>query len=164
MSSNFYNEVIAVDSRYTSVDRVDDAALLEPRTRQAVQAIIADAKKLGIDLMIFETYRSKERQKLLFDKGVTRLENVGVHHYGLACDLVKNINGQPYWKGDFSFLRALACSHGLISGIDWGEPGIQHSFVDSDHVQRVTKGRQASLFGGTWYPDDTYNPYQDGAK
>jgi len=28
--------------------------------------------------------------------------------YGLACDLVKDINGSPSWKGDFKFLGKLA--------------------------------------------------------
>lgn len=162
--SNFFTDVISNDHRFKSVDRIADPNLLEPQTRARVLAIIADAKELGINLMIFETYRSRERQKQLFDQGASQLKNVGVHHYGLACDLVKSINGQPSWKGDFSFLRTLARHHGLISGIDWGEPGVKHSFVDSDHVQRITKGRQSSLFAGTWYPDDGYDPYQDGAK
>ncbi|WP_080589125.1 putative peptidoglycan-binding domain-containing protein [Rhizobium leguminosarum] len=163
-SSNFFLDVISKDSRFKTVDRIADAGLLEPRTRASVQAIIGDAKQLGINLMIFETYRSKERQKALFDQGATQLKNVGVHHYGLACDLVKNVNGQPSWKGDFSFLRTLGHHHGLVWGGDWGEPSVPHSFVDSDHVQRVTKGRQASLFSGAWYPDGGYDPYQDGAK
>lgn len=162
--SNFYLDVISKDARFKSVDRIADAGLLEPHTRASVHAIIADAKQLGINLMIFETYRSKERQKALFDQGATQLRNVGVHHYGLACDLVKSINGQPSWKGDFSFLGTLARHHGLVWGGDWGEPGMPHSFVDSDHAQRVTKGRQASLFAGSWYPKDEYDPYQDGAR
>jgi hypothetical protein len=52
----------------------------------------------------------------------------------------------------------------MVWGGDWGEPGVAHSFVDSDHVQRLTKGRQASLFSGAWYPDTSYDPYHDGAK
>lgn len=159
--SNFFTDVISNDPRFHSTSAISDLALLEPATRAAVQAIIADATALGISLMVFETYRSQERQQLLFQQGATQLRTVGVHHYGLACDLVKNIGGQPSWKGDFSFLGAIAKNHGLIWGGNWGTPNQPHSFVDSDHVQRCTVGRQAPLFRGDWYPDGTYNPYSD---
>jgi hypothetical protein len=62
---------------------------------------------------------------------------------------------------DFSFLGQLAHSAGLIWGGDWGNPNVKHTFVDAVHVQRCTIARQTELFAGEWYPDDTYNPYQD---
>jgi D-alanyl-D-alanine carboxypeptidase len=111
--------------------------------------------------MIFETYRSEDRQLALFNQGATKLKTVGVHHYGLACDLVKNINGEPSWKGDFGFLGKLAHANGMIWGGDWGDPGGVHTFLDPDHVQRCTLRRQSALFAGTFYPDASYDPYQD---
>ena len=137
------------DPRFTSTKRIADPELLEPVTRDLVQAIIADAAANGLKLMIFETYRSQARQIALFNQGATKLRQVGVHHYGLACDLVKDINGQPSWKGDFSMLGALAKHHRLIWGGNWGTPGSTPTFVDDDHVQRVTLGRQARLFAAT---------------
>lgn len=80
---------------------------------------------------------------------------------GLVCETLLDINGQPSWKGDFSMLGALAKHHKLIWGGDWGTPGSVHTFVDTDHVQRVTLGRQARLFNGDWYPDANYDPYAD---
>ena len=158
----FYTQFIQMDSRFGSPDRVADANLLDPSTLARVQAILADAKAHGLDLMIFETYRSQQRQQLLFQQGATKLPHVGVHHFGLACDIVKSVNGQPSWKGDFSFLGMLAHAHGLIWGGDWGNPSIPHSFIDAVHVQRCSVQRQASLFRGEWYPDDSYDPYEDG--
>ncbi|HEY4987785.1 MAG TPA: M15 family metallopeptidase [Bradyrhizobium sp.] len=149
------------DPRFTSTKRIADPELLEPVTRDLVQAIIADAAANGLKLMIFETYRSQARQIALFNQGATKLRQVGVHHYGLACDLVKDINGQPSWKGDFSMLGALAKHHRLIWGGNWGTPGSTPTFVDDDHVQRVTLGRQARLFAGDWYPDANYDPYAE---
>jgi len=111
--------------------------------------------------MIYETYRSQNRQQELFNNGATKLRTVGVHHYGLACDIVRVAAGEPCWKGDFSFLGQLAHSSGLIWGGDWGAPEIKHSFVDSVHVQRCTVTRQGDLFTGVWYPNDAYNPYDD---
>jgi len=158
---NFFTDVISQDGRINSTLRIDDPLLLEPFTRALVQGIVTQSIAMGIQVMIFETYRSQARQQELFDQGATQLKTVGVHHYGLACDIVKVVGGGPSWKGDFSFLGALAHSAGLIWGGDWGNPQMPHSFVDSVHVQRCTVARQPQLFAGTWYPDDTYNPYQD---
>lgn len=158
---SFFTEVISKSPLFTKPGRVADLSLLEPVTRQMVQAIIDDAAALGIQVMAFETFRSKERQKALFDQGASKLKDVGVHHYGLACDIVKVVGGDPSWKGSFDFLRDLARKHGLIWGGDWGSPGVPHSFVDAVHVQRCTIARQASLFRGEWYPDAAYNPYAD---
>jgi hypothetical protein len=157
----FYTDVISHDASFDSTLRVAELALLEPITRQLVQSIVAAAGQMGVSLMIYETYRSQSRQQELFDSGATKLRQVGVHHYGLACDIVRVVGGEPSWKGDFSFLGQLAHSAGLIWGGDWGAPQIKHSFVDSVHVQRCTIARQADLFAGNWYPDDTYNPYSD---
>jgi hypothetical protein len=158
---NFYSEVISMDARFGALNRVFDPALLEPVTRQLVQRIVTTAQRMGIPLMIYETYRSPQRQQDLFSNGATRLRAVGVHHYGLACDLVRSVGGEPSWKGDFSFLGQLAQGCGLIWGGDWGAPHIKHSFVDSVHVQRCTVARQGDLFAGRWYPEESYNPYED---
>lgn len=158
---NFFTDVISADPRFNSTTRVHDLALLEPITRELVQKIVAGAKTMGIDVMVFETYRSQARQQDLFHQGASKLQKVGVHHYGLACDIVKVINGEPSWKGDFSFLGELAHSAGLIWGGDWGDPSVKPSFIDAVHVQRCTVARQSELFAGTFYPDDTYNPYHD---
>jgi hypothetical protein len=153
--------VISNDSRFNSTKPVADPLLLEPMTRQLVQQIVDAAANMGIAVMIFETYRSQARQQELFNNGATKLRTVGVHHYGLACDIVRVVGGAPSWKGDFSFLGQLAHSSGLIWGGDWGDPTIKHSFVDSVHVQRCTVARQGDLFAGNFYPDDGYNPYTD---
>lgn len=156
---NFFTDVISQDSRFNSSDRVADPLLLEPMTRKLVQQIVDAAQQMGIAVMIFETYRSQARQLELFNNGATKLRTVGVHQYGLACDIVRVVGGEPSWKGDFSFLGQLAHSSGLIWGGDWGDPSMAHSFVDSVHVQRCTVAQQAALFAGTFYPDDNYNPY-----
>ena len=82
-----------------------------------------------------------------------------MHHYGLACDLVKNIGGHPSWKGDFSLLGVLGKAHGMIWGGDCGSPGVRHTFIDADHVQRCPLQSQVGLFNGSFYPDDTYDPF-----
>ena len=159
---NFYQLVIKSDPRFDSKDRVADIELLEPITRMKVLAIIADAKASGLELMVFETYRSQKRQEQLFQQGATKLRKVGTHHYGIACDIVKNVGGEPSWKGDFSLLGQLARQHGLIWGGDWGKPDVHNDFPDLVHVQRATLERQPDLFREQWYPDQMYDPFVDG--
>lgn len=158
----FYTDVISKDARFGSVVRIGDPSLLEPMMRQLVERLVASAQQMGIEIMIYETYRSQDRQQALFNSGATKLRTVGVHHYGLACDIVRVVGGEPCWKGDFTFLGQLAQSSGLIWGGDWGAPSLKHSFIDSVHVQRCTVARQGDLFAGAWYPDEAYNPYDDG--
>ena len=159
---NFYTDVIAKDRRFHSVQLVNDLGLLEPATRAAIAAVIADAAKLGHKIVPLETYRSRERQAALFRKGATKLKSVGVHHYGLACDLGLMDTGAFDPDGQhYLFLREIAESHGLIWGGDWGTPKAPHNFRDYDHVQRCSIQRQAHLFDGTWYPDAAYDPLAD---
>jgi hypothetical protein len=91
--------------RFNSANRVADPELLEPVTRAAIANILQDARALGIELMLFETYRSQATQLELFNQGASKLRVVGVHHYGLACDLVKAVAGElpgretlPSWE------------------------------------------------------------------
>lgn len=158
---NFYQQTIQNSPLFHSTEIISDISLIEPVTLYLINEVIADAKGMGIDLRVYESYRSQERQAQLFKQGVTELKNVGVHHYGLAADLVKYVNGEPTWDGYYSFLGELAHKHGLISGQDWGTPNVKHSFVDPDHVQFCSVARQNDLFAGTWYPTGDYLPYLD---
>lgn len=157
--SNFYTDIIKKDSRYNSTNVIKDVMLLEPVTRAAVAAIIADAAKLGHDLRVGETYRSQARQTQVFKQGASKLSKVGCHGFGLAADLQMFVNGQYDTVGEhYAFLAELCKKHGLVSGIDWGRPNSPHTFRDWDHVQRCAISDQPGLFAGTWYPDDKYNP------
>jgi hypothetical protein len=149
---SFYEDVIQKDPRFRSTADIRDLALLEPDFRDRVQKLMADAKAMGVELMITETYRSAERQEMLFEQKATQLKTVGVHHYGLAVDFAKLESGKAEWGGDWSFLGDLCRKYGLIWGGDWGTPLQKHTFRDMDHVQGCTVQQQAGLFNGSWYP------------
>lgn len=155
----FYTDHIQQSYYYNSPSRVYDLGMLEPGTRAAVEAILKEAASMGQPLLVWETYRSHQLQELLYQKGATRLRVVGCHHFGLAADLVKDVGGQPSWKGSFDFLGELARKHGMIWGGDWGEPNLKHSFIDGDHVQRVTLTDENRVFAGEFYPAADYSPW-----
>lgn len=157
---SWYTDVLSKLPLFDSPTRVSNIDYLEPVTRAAVEAILADAAAQGQPMMVFETYRSQHRQELLFKQGATQLKDVGVHGFGLAADLVKDIGGDPSWKGDFTFLGVLAKKHGLVWGGDWNLPQVKHGFVDSCHVQRINIKDQYNLFEAAWYPPNTYSAYK----
>ena len=134
------------DPRYRSPDRVSSPDLLYPPFRTIVERIVLQAKAKGQEFVIFETYRSTERQTQLFREGRTKLRNVGVHHYGLAADLVRKVDGRLTWEADYTLLGQLAKARGLIWGGDW------KTFPDSVHLQYIPVRDQARLLRGEWFP------------
>ena len=158
---NFYTNVIKTSLAFKSKERVSALNLLEPEVRRRMQNVIDDAKLLGHELRIIETYRSKERQLELFNQKKTKLRNVGVHHYGLAADVVKIVNGKAFWGGNWTFLGKLAEKHKLIWGGNWGFPNRRTTFYDAVHLQLISVKDQSKLFKGTWYPQPDYNPYEN---
>lgn len=143
----FYNDVIQKSPFYNTTSRVHEIGLLEPTMRSLVELIVQESP---IPVMVFETYRSTQRQQFLFAQRATQLRTVGVHHYGLAADIVKSVDGQPSWDGDFSFLGVLAKKYGLLWGGNWQSR-------DMVHVQRITLADQPQLFAGAWYPTSDYS-------
>ena len=133
------------DRRYTSIERVSDPILLFPPFRLKIESILAEAKGLGQEFVLFETYRSTQRQAQLFAEGRTKLARVGVHHYGLAADLVRRIEGRLVWEADYALLGKLAKRRGLTWGGDW-------RFRDEVHVQGIPVSDQSRLFSGVWFP------------
>ena len=152
---NWYRDVIRESAAFNATSRVATLTLLHPTFRRKVEAVITDALGVGVRLIAFETYRSQARQTELYKQKVTELRTVGVHHYGLAADLVPlDSRGVPTWDDPeaFRLLQHLAHVHGLVSGIDWGHPERHHTFVDEPHVQMCSIEQQDALFRGEWYP------------
>ncbi|MGA8170933.1 MAG: M15 family metallopeptidase [Methylocystis sp.] len=159
---SFFVDVLPKSPLFRSPVIQKSTELLEPGTRAAVAALIAEAAAHDHHLVVLETFRSSARQIQLFEQHATELREVGCHGYGVACDLgIAGPTGAVNWKADYTLLQALAKKHGLIWGGDWGTPKCRHSFHDNDHVQRVPVFRQAELFAGDWYPATNYDPYVD---
>src|SRR5215211_4121594 len=75
---------------------------LAPRFRAAVETAIAECRAMGLDAVVYETYRSKELQAVYFARGRTvrppvkpvtnAMENLfSWHGYGLAVDVIHRV-------------------------------------------------------------------------
>jgi hypothetical protein len=151
---SFYTDIIQKDKRFTSKLCCKDVNLLEPGFRAAMAQVMLDAHNLGIDLRLMETFRSSARQQELFAKHLTKLQKVGCHGFGLACDVGVFVGGKYAESGNaYAFLKDVARKRGLIWGGSWG--------WDFGHLQRIPIWRQNQVFDGEWYPPADYDPYKD---
>lgn len=115
-----------------------DLSRLAPGYRVTVEALLARMEADGRPGLVFEAFRSDERQRALYAQGrtapgriVTNASTglVTVHRYGLATDI---IHPTRYWGAPLSWWRALytdAAALGLTVGGRW------RSFPDPPHVQ-----------------------------
>ena len=121
-----------------------DLSLLAPRFRAVVDAAVAECQNLPdkLDVMVFEAFRSGERQAWLYAQGRTRPGSVVTHArsnltswhgYGLAIDVVHrtkfwNPFGSNSAQNDAWFARvgAVFKKHGCNWGGNWTRPDTPH--------------------------------------
>lgn len=91
------------------MERLNSISLLYPPFASKILQGLDDCHKLEIPLQVFETYRTRERQDLLFNEGrnVTRSRaGQSWHQYGIACDLVLRIKDQWAWEPEHLYKTA----------------------------------------------------------
>jgi len=84
-----------------------------------VELVIAGARDQGITLVVTETFRSAPRQQYLFANHKTQLDgktpaSIGVHHFGLAIDVMREENGKADWSTD-DYLFLQRCTRNMVS-------------------------------------------------
>jgi peptidoglycan LD-endopeptidase CwlK len=112
-----------------------DITLLAPRMREAVEEALAECELRGFDVVINETVRSDQLQRLYYTIGretegkvVTYAKSAmySWHFYGLAIDIRDRAKGynQPYdwWRE----VAAIFESHSLDWGGYWRRPDLPH--------------------------------------
>lgn len=114
---------------------------LHPYVKQLAEKLLAECKKQGLNIIVTETYRSKERQDYLYEQGRTRPGNVvtnargkdmeSMHQWRLAFDICHNKVGDEYNEAIINKVGKIGRSIGLEWGGDWT------SFVDKPHFQYV---------------------------
>jgi len=98
-----------------------DFDLLYPPFAKKIQQGIERARVGGYDLMLFEGWRSPQRQSFLYAQGRSAPGKIVTqsdaweswHQYGVASDIVFDVNGEPSWAGDFGIISDFFTSLGL---------------------------------------------------
>jgi peptidoglycan L-alanyl-D-glutamate endopeptidase CwlK len=128
----------------TSRVRVADLEALHPTFRAKVEALLARMQADGYDPLIWETYRTPARAKLLSDRGtgIKPLADgsipIGMHQLGLAVDIVSK---SKMWTPPKAFWAALG-KHAEALGLTWGG---RWKRVDKPHIQAVPVREQEAL-------------------
>lgn len=117
-----------------------DLSSLQPLFRSKVEKLLGDAKKVGLDILIYCCYRSIDEQAQLYALGRTVQGRIvtnappghSAHNYGLAFDGVPLIQGRPAWEDHEHWLI-----YGQIAqdvGLEWaGSP--EYPFHEQPHIQ-----------------------------
>ena len=110
-----------------------DILELTPQAQKACNLFLAECKRQGLNVLVTETYRSKERQNYLYEQGRTRpgkkvtWTKNSRHTSRRAWDICKNVKGAEY--SDSSFFKKcgqIAKSFGITWGGDWPTPDTPH--------------------------------------
>lgn len=150
---NWYEDGIKKHGRYQIAGLTSAIDILHPQFAFCILKLFINAHKEGLKICVFETYRSQERQLDLFNKGKTKLSKNGMHHFGIAADIVfRTEKNQPIWQGDWATLGKIGKDLGLYWGGDW------ESFRDYPHFQLIpaTVSDQAKIINGE-YPSHADN-------
>ena len=108
-----------------------DLGKLYPVLYDRVQQLLAEAHAEGLNVAVYEAYRSFGEQQKRYDEEEIARNRPGYswHQYGLACDLVfKDDNGNWSWDPSFDWqkLGEIGKRLGLEWGGGWADP--QHTY------------------------------------
>lgn len=145
--------------------RFTDLSLLHPAVREKLKAVIADLKAAEVPFKIFETFRTPERQRMLFLKGrvngqiVDRSKVVtfadawhSYHQYGLAVDMVIDNPPMNMWetkgvaKGWWESYHDIARKHGL-EPLSFEKPHVQ---IEGTKASALLAGELPSGGDASW--------------
>lgn len=112
---------------------------LHPYVKHLAEKLLAECKKQGLNIIITETYRTKERQDYLYAQGRTRPGSIvtnakgsdmqSMHQWRLAFDICHNKRGDEYNNTILNKVGKIGRNLGLSWGGDWT------SFVDKPHFE-----------------------------
>jgi LAS superfamily LD-carboxypeptidase LdcB len=80
--------------------RKSDLDLLHPKVKEMTLLLLQRAQEAGLNVGVFETFRTNERSDWLYTQGRTLARGGNSYHnYGLAVDIVfKGTNDQWTWN------------------------------------------------------------------
>jgi len=100
-----------------------DIERLNPAMKAKTLQLLDLCRKEGLNVHVFETYRTAERQAWLYANKRSKLKTAGMHGKGLAVDLVfKDAKGNWSWdekKFNYKRVAEISKSIGLTPGYFW---------------------------------------------
>ena len=126
-----------------------DVNLLHPKLRALIPILMEKWRAAGLNVLITQTFRTKDEQEALYAQGRTKPGPVvtkarypySAHNWGVAFDFCRNAKGREYDDSDGFFRRvaAIAKPYGLSWGGDWT------TFVDKPHLELTEFSSIATL-------------------
>jgi len=134
-----------------SVQIQNNTSLLYPKFYEKLSKGVEKARASGLDIHIFETFRSAERQEHLYVQKpqVTWTRGwMSWHQYGLAADLVFGGPGKWTWNGDYDKVRDFMLGEGLrgLGEKDRGHFEYQHPLSIFEAKQIALKNGQIAVW------------------
>ncbi|WHY76061.1 M15 family metallopeptidase [Neobacillus sp. WH10] len=123
---------------------IDNIAKLADNTRAAALKWHDYLVANNIDILIYETIRSLEKQKENVKNGASQTMK-SYHLVGQALDFVLVRNGNTDWNGYKRPEVQKAIAEAKLLGFEWG--GDWKGFVDKPHLQFNYKGYGTDTFG-----------------
>lgn len=135
--------------------RRKDIMLLDARFRPIVIDILSVCRgKLGINIVILETLRNRERQKMLRKQGASKI-SVGWHQFGLAADFGVFVDG--VYQVDDRLGRYLKFGFvAMAFGCRWGG--------NWDMDKHIGEGGENDLGHIEFHPSFTLQQYIDAGE
>lgn len=147
---------------------------LRPEAAEAVESLIAGARKAGYSIKLLSAYRSYDRQAVLFNQyqnkyGTAYAERISArpgtseHQLGLAAD-VGNSSGANELRADFGsdpagiWIAEHAADYGLIVRYPEGKEAITGYKYEPWHVRFIGKEHAAAMKASK---AETFEEYQE---
>ncbi|PEL82473.1 hypothetical protein CN558_24095 [Bacillus wiedmannii] len=121
---------------------------LEPHTRRKAKQWYQYCVDNGIQVLVYETTRSIEKQRENVNKGASRTMD-SYHLVGQALDFVPTKGAKTLWDGYYNADIQRAVHYAKSIGFEWG--GDWKGFVDSPHLQYSYPSQPTDDITGGWY-------------
>jgi hypothetical protein len=133
-----FDEVIRNSDSYDTLKPCKDTSLLFPPFYEKIQELIkAYLEVHETEPYILETYRSNDLQELYYHRGASKIRKNGMHHYGIAVDLVAKVNGKiDYDTLDYAWLRNYATKELGLTVLTWELAHFQYIPVSEQQALR----------------------------
>lgn len=156
ISMSYATPVNNIPSAATNV--INDIGYLHPKVQELCFKLLDKCAEEGLNVGVFETYRTDERQQYLYTQGNTTVKTRGAHGFCVAFDIVcKDSKGNWTWDTSDKIVKNTFYRVGELGqslGLEWG--GAWKTFVDLPHFQYlggITLANYQNNKRPTWWND-----------